>query len=293
MGLFDALERYYTKEGKGIYKNAPQEKSAVRVFFEILGTKWTSLLRANLLYVLLSLPLVTNGMARMGLTYVTRNAARRKFAFPAADFFSTLRRTWKKALPVGIINLLVWALFGFNTYFYTASLFFRTDGSQAPSAHVLMLAVNVIGMLIFTFMNYYIPFMTITFDLKIKQMYKNAFMFALHNFKVNLGIFGILLLIVAVFAVPAFLADYRIWAAILLLLYILMYPAFRSLLIQFAIFPYVKKVMIDPYYKEHPEADRKALRLLNLDDEEQETVFQDRAADDIHVSGAKQGEEEA
>lgn len=290
MGLFDALERYYTKEGKGIYKNAPQKKSAVRTFFEIFGTKWTSLLRANLLYVLLSLPLVTSGMARMGLTYITRNAARRKFAYPAADFFSTVRRTWKKALPIGIINLLVWALFSFNTYFYTASLFFRTDGSEAPGMHWLMLAANVVGMLLFTFMNYYISFMVITFDLTLKQMYKNAFMFALHNFKANFGIFGILLLTVVVFVAPAFAIDYRIWGAVLLLLYILIYPAFRLLLIQFTIFPYMKKVMIDPYYEAHPEADRTALRLLNLDDGEEETVFEDRVADDIRISGGKHEE---
>ncbi len=292
MGLFDALERYYTKEGKGVYKNAPQ-KSAVRIFFEIFGTKWTSLLRANLLYVLLSLPLVTGGMAEMGLTYVTRNAARRKFAYPAADFFSTVRRTWKKALPIGIINLLIWGVFGFNTYFYAASLFFRTDGSEAPATHWLMFAANIVGMLLFTFMNYYIAFMVITFDLKLKQMYKNAFMFALHNFKTNLGIFAILLLTVAVFLVPALFIDYRIWAAVLLLLFVCIYPAFRSLLIQFVIFPYVRKVMIDPYYEAHPEADRTALRLLNLDDKaaDERAVFEDRQADDIRVSGVKQKEE--
>lgn len=293
MGLFDALERYYTKEGKGIYKNAPQKKSAFRTFFEILGTKWTSLLRANLMYVLLCLPLVTNGLATMGLTYVTRNAARRKFAYPVADFFSTVRRTWRKALPVGIINLLVWSLLGFNTYFYVASLFFRTDGSQAPDMHWFMLALNLVGLLMFTFMNYYIPFMVITFDLKIKQMYKNAFMFALHNFKANLGIFGMLFVLVAVLAVPMLLADYRIWGIVLLLLYVLLYPAVRSLLIQFVTFPYMKKVMIDPYYEAHPDADRKALRLLNLDDEIEEPVFEDRAMDDIRVSSGKHEDEEA
>lgn len=292
MGLFDALAKYYTKEGKGIYKNAPQKKSPFRTFFEIFGTKWTSLVRANLLYVLLSLPIVTNGLARMGLTYITRNAARRKFAYPAADFFSTVGRTWKKALPVGLINLLVWGVLGFNTYFYTASLFFRNDGSEAPAMHWLLLAANIVGMLLFTFMNYYIPFMVITFDLKIKQMYKNAFMFSLHNFKANLGIFGILLLTVVLFAAPALVTDYRIWGMILLLLYVFIYPAFRSLLIQFSVFPYIKKVIIDPYYKEHPEADRSALRLLNLDDGDGETVFEDRAADDIRVSGGKHTDEE-
>lgn len=293
MGLFDALARYYTKEGKGIYKNAPQKKSAFRTFFEILGTKWTSLVRANLLYVLLSLPLITNGLARMGLTYITRNAARRKFAYPAADFFSTIGRTWEKALPIGFINLLVWAVLGFNTYFYTASLFFRTDGSEAPSMHWLLLAVTVVGMLMFTFMNYYIPFMVITFELNLKQMYKNAFMFALHNFKTNLGVFGILFAVLAVLVSPALFVDYRIWGAVLLLLYLMIYPAFRSLLIQFAIFPYIKKVMIDPFYKEHPDADRTALRLLNLDDTAEDAVFEDRAADDLRISGGRREEEEA
>ncbi len=290
MGLFDTLSKYYTKEGKGVYKNAPQKKSAVRTFFEILGTKWTSLVRANLLYVLLSLPLVTNGLARMGLTYITRNAARRKFAYPAADFFSTIGRTLKKALPVGIINMLMWALFGFNTYFYTASLFFRTDGSEAPAMHWLMLAANIVGMLLLTFMNYYMPFMVITFDLTIKQMYKNAFMFALHNFKANLGIFGILLLVVVALVCPALFVDYRIWGVVLLLLYIFIYPAFRSLLIQFSIFPYIKKVMIDPYYKDHPDADRTALRALNLDDTAEDAVFEDRPADELRVSGNKNEE---
>lgn len=291
MKLFEALEHYYTKEGAGVYKNAPR-KSAVRIFFEIVGTKWTSLLLANLMYVLLSLPLVTNGMAAMGLTYVTRNAARRKFAYPVADFFSNVRRTWRKALPIGIINLIVWGILGFNTYFYTTSLFFRNDGSEAPAMHWLMLAVNLVGMLTFAFMNYYISFMVITFDLKLKQIYKNAFMFALHNFKTNLGIFGMLTLVVGVLLLPALLFDYRVWGAILLLLYLCFYPAFRSLLIQFVIFPYIRKVMIDPYYEAHPEADRTALRLLNLEeDTSDEAVFEDRKVDDIRVSGGKQEEE--
>jgi hypothetical protein len=38
----------------------------------------------------------------------------------------------------------------------------------------------------------------------------------------------------------------------------------------------MKKTMIDPYYKEHPEADRSVMRLLNLDlDEDTDAVFRD------------------
>ncbi len=275
MRLFDQMQGLYTREGAGVYKNGPQ-KSAFRRFWEIFGTKWTSLLRANLLCVLLSLPLVTNGLGEAGLTYITRNAARGKFAYPVHDFFKTVRRTWKRALPVGLINLFAWLIFGYNTYFYLSSLFFRADGSVAPSTHWLMLALNLIGMLLLTFMNYYIPMMLVTFDLTVKQMYKNAFMFALHNFKSNLGIFCIVSAVVATVLLPFLFVDYRIWAAVLLLIYVLIYPAFRSLLIQFSIFPYIKKTMIDPYYEKHPEADKKEMRALNLDvEDEDDAVFED------------------
>lgn len=277
MKLFEKLGDYYNREGAGVYKNAPQ-KSPIRRFFEIFGTKWTSLLRANLLYVLFCLPLVTNGLGAAGLTFITRNAARGRFAYPCHDFFATIRRTWKRALPVGIINALVWTILGYNTYFYVASLFFRTDDSTAPTAHWLMFFINLIGMLLFAFMNYYIQVQVVTFDLTVKQMYKNAFLFAFHNAKSNFGIWGILAACVLVGAVPFLFVDYRIWFAVLALIYILIYPAFRSLLIQFAIFPYIKKIMVDPYYEAHPEADKRAMRVLNLETEEDaaDTVFQDR-----------------
>ena len=277
MGLNDRLERLYTKEGAGVYKNRPQ-KSPVRRFWQIFSTKWTSLLRANLLYILLCLPLVTNGLGEAGLTYITRSASRGKFAYPVHDFFKTVRRTWKRALPIGLINLGVWAVFSYNMYFYIVSLFFRVDGSKAPTEHWLMLGINLLGMLIFAFMNYYIPFMLVTFNLKLKQMYKNAFMFSLHNFKANIRIFGILFGVCALLFLPFFLLDYRIWTAILLLLYVLIYPAFRSLLLQFSVFPYIKKNMIDPYYEAHPEANKKAMRALNIDvkDEGEDVVFEDR-----------------
>ena len=281
MGLNNRLQGFYTREGAGVYKNGPQ-KGPVRRFLQIFCTKWTSLLRANLLYVLLALPLLTNGLGEAGMTYITRSAARGRFAYPAHDFFKTVKRTWKRALPVGLINLAVWAVLVYNLYFYVMSLFFRVDGSEAPTLHWLLFAINLLGMLMFEFMNYYIPFMLVTFSLNIKQMYKNAFMFSLHNFKQNICIYGILFGVTLVLLFPFLLIDYRIWAAILLLLLVLIYPAFRSLLVQYAVFPYIKKNMIDPYYEAHPEASKKAMRALNIeveDEEEQQAVFDDRDPD--------------
>ena len=45
-------------------------------------------------------------------------------------------------------------------------------------------------------------------------------------------------------------------------------PGFRSFLIQFCIFPSIKKLMIDPYYAENPGADKQLRRNLNLEVDE-------------------------
>ena len=54
------------------------------------------------------------------------------------------------------------------------------------------------------------------------------------------------------------------------LMYIFFLPAFRSFLIQFTIFPLVKRAIIDPYYKEHPNEDIDKRNDLNLEVSEEE-----------------------
>lgn len=286
------LNRFYTREGAGVYRNHEQKKSAYRRFFEIFGRKWSALLRANLLYFLLSLPLVTGGLADVGLTYITRNAAREKFAYPCADFFGAVRRSWKQALPAGIIKLIVNLILGFNIYFYGVQIFFRIDGAKAGFVPWLMLFVNLFGMLFFDFLNYYVSVQIVTFSLKLKQIYKNAAIFAMANLYKNLLIAVCMLGVIAVLATPFLFLDYRVWMCMLLLIYALIYPAFRSLLIQFTIFPFIKKTMIDPYYAAHPEADRRAMRALNLeDDTEEDAVFTDEPTDGAQVQRRREGDD--
>ena len=62
--------------------------------------------------------------------------------------------------------------------------------------------------------------------------------------------------------------NYLIWAAVLVLC-VSVVPAFRSFLIQYSIFPAIKKLIIDPYYEQNPNADKQARRDLNLEVEEE------------------------
>ena len=75
-----------------------------------------------------------------------------------------------------------------------------------------------------------------------------------------------------------------------ILLYILLFPSFRFLLVQFCTFPSIKKCIIDPYYRDHPDEDLDKRRDLGIEveekkpektedgeetDEEPENVFED------------------
>ena len=107
-GLFN-----YEKEGPGIEKNAPKKRAPI-VFFEIYGRKFWQLFYANLLFLLTNILVVTRGLADVGLCKITRNFAREKHAFVREDFFETIKKNWRQALPIGIINLVVIALLIFK-----------------------------------------------------------------------------------------------------------------------------------------------------------------------------------
>ncbi len=284
-GLFN-----YEKEGPGIDKNAPKKRAPI-VFFEIYGRKFWNLFYANLLFLLTNLFVVTRGLADAGLTKITRNYAREKHAFVREDFFETIKRNWKQALAVGIINLVVTAVLVFNGYYYFTGMFpgiwsvFGMDmtGLQPMEPGILdyiVMGVTGFGFMVFTWMKYYIPMMLVTFKLRTKALYTNAFKFAFVGLKQNLLISVILIAVYAL--VAALFIAFGSWQIGILILLIasLFVPAFRSLLIQFTIFPLVRKLMIDPYYAEHPDADKQLRRDLNLEveeteEEKAEVVFED------------------
>lgn len=269
MGLFNFIN--YNKEGPGVKKNEPKKKAFIR-FFEIYFRNFWKLCTMNLFYVLFSIPVVTYGLGEVGLANVTRNIAREKHSFGSQDFFDTIKKNWKQGLGVGIINLIVTALLIFDIWY-----FFSSKGTMAT----IFVGIAFFLLFCFTVMKYYIPFLTITFSLKLKQIYKNSFRFVFLNLPRNLIIFFSLLALGAIMVV-AVLYGGHLGVALTTMLLIFVYPSFRAFLIQFTIFDCIRKFMIDPYYEEHPEADiQKRLDLgLPVPDEympkyEDDIVFDD------------------
>ena len=279
-GLFN-----YEKEGPGISKNSPKKKTFL-IFFETFFRNFWKFITINIVYSIISLPLITGGMASAGLTNVTRNIARDKHSFGLSDFFETIKKNWKQSLLAGVINTLIYVVLFFDLMF-----FYENQGNGI--IYLIGLGISLSMLMIFLMMNFYIWTLMITFKFSLKQVYKNSFKFVIINFKKNLLCGLSLLLCYAIFVgIAVLFFKYLIMVLTLeMLVFILTFPAFRFLMIQFFTFPSIKKYIIDPYYEEHPDEDLDKRRDLGIEveekkpvlpegeEEENETVFDDELID--------------
>jgi uncharacterized membrane protein YesL len=273
-GLFN-----YDKEGPGIPKNAPPKRTIV-VFFETLFRNFWKLMPVSALYTLLSLPLVTSGLAAAGITHVARNTARDRHSFGVSDFFSTIKKNWRQALPAGIINSILYAILFFDVYF-----FFKGQDTLSSAGFGLVLAM----LFVFTVMNFYMWTLMITFKFSLKQIYKNSFKFVFINMKNNLICLLAEAAVLAVYVgiLLLFLSQFALVLTIEMFAFIFTFPTFKFLVEQYCVFPAIKKHIIDPYYDEHPDEDIEKRRDLGLDipsDDEDEEETEEQNGEDEEQS---------
>lgn len=315
MGLFSSM---YEKEGKGVSKDAGNKKSFV-VFFEIYVRKFWQLCVANMLYFLVNLPVLVltlfvgyflmgtfiqgdltaaenvqlvmllclmftivltsehTGLAQLGLTRITRSFARERSAFVSSDFFDAIKKNWKQGL---LIDVIMWVL-EVLVIFAVCSYFVSGEGIDD---NIILLALSFAAYFVLSCMRYYIPMMVITFKLKTWQILKNAVIFTFAGVWRNLLLFVVTFLCMA--GALALLAMGTLGYLLLTVFALFIYPAFRSLLVQYTVFPVVRRLMIDPYYEDKPLTEDLQLRRdLGLIDEEalaaetgEEAIFTDTGA---------------
>ena len=151
------------------------------------------------------------------------------------------------------------------------------------------LGITFAMLFIFTVMNFFLWTLIITFKFTLKQVYKNSFKFAFINFKGNLVCFFSQVLVLAIYVGLLLLLSnwFLIVLAIEIMVFAMTFPAFKYLLVQYCVFPSVKKYIIDPYYEAHPDEDLDKRRDLGVytpektvivsedGEEESENVFND------------------
>ena len=195
-------------------------------------------------YGLGALTLFTFGCVNVGTAYILRNIAMGEPIFVWHDFWYAIKRNWKQALPFGMIDILINAILILNVYNMVISSqnFFEST----------MMWMNVVILILYFFMRYYIYVQMVTFKLPVFKIIKNSMIFSLLGFKRNvvalLGIIiGTLFEVVFIFAVGGILLPLGVAAPLAIL-----FATFAYMKVYAAYFK-IKAVMIDPYKAEHPE----------------------------------------
>lgn len=124
-------------------------------------------------------PLITTGPAQAGMTYVLRNYSREEHSFIWSDFIEHAKKNFKQSMIVGLINCVVTVLSLIDIYIYL-----NIEGTSLWVTAANALIIVAFGL--FAMMSMYIYPMMVTFKLTIKQLYKNAFLFAIMKFFPNL-----------------------------------------------------------------------------------------------------------
>lgn len=196
----------------------------------------------------IGLGFVVTGPSHAGVTYLLRNYAREDHAFVWSDFIEHAKKNWKQSTVVSIVTTILFMAVPIAISFYTQ---FLTNAIL----RTLMNTFLVILFITMAVMIMYIYQMLITFDLKLKQIVKNAWLFFILRLPFNIGILLAELLIV--FIIPALLLFFlgAIGAIITVFYYVLFAFAANLLLVNFFINRQLMRFMIEPMEEKETEED--------------------------------------
>ncbi|HOJ09015.1 MAG TPA: hypothetical protein PK733_00275 [Clostridiales bacterium] len=276
-GFFD-----YTKPGPGIPEDAPP-KAPIIVFFEIYFRKFWNLVKINLMFnlfnlpallavlfgtmyliqgqitddpamdlmtrfiigsVVICIPLITVGPAQAGFTYILRNYSREEHAFLWWDFKDTAISNFKQSLIISVIDFFAFILFGIVVNFYFK---YTANNNMIMTLMVFARTIIILAFLIYLMMHMYIYPMLVTFKLNLRQLYRNALIFSLAKFFPNLGIL--------ILCTALVLLSFYFNTLIGIILFIFLTVSTIGLIINFYIYPKLKRYMIDKVADEDTEVD--------------------------------------
>ncbi|MBQ4145921.1 MAG: YesL family protein [Clostridia bacterium] len=178
------------------------------------------------------------GPATAGVTYVLRNFAREEHAWVWADFLDAAKSNFKQSVAVFVIDIVA-----FFVFYMAIMVYSQMPGIMGAMRYVIWMIIFV-----FTMMHLYIYPMMVTFKLTIKELYRNALIFALGKLPSNVFIIAILLLIQLG---PAYLAlqyggnYYVLLLIIAIILELVIFLSLSSFLVNFNAYPKMKKYMME------------------------------------------------
>lgn len=231
----------------GYFSNTPASAHSMALFAQegIHTVVYRPTTLTYVFYGLAAITLFTFGIVNVGTAYILRNIAKGEPVFLWTDFWYAVKRNWKQALPFGMIDAGIIGLLVWNVY----SMFINSSGSYFTNT---MFWCNIVLLVLYFVMRYYIYVQMVTFNLSVFKILKNSMIFSLLGFKRNLvatlGIlFGVVIELMCVIGVGGILLPFGI-----ALPFLILFSSFAYMKVYAAYFK-IKEIMIDPYLAEHPE----------------------------------------
>ncbi len=195
-------------------------------------------------FIFTAVPIFALGPVRAGLNFLSKSYVKGEPVFTWTDFSTKMRSNRKLGFKVGLINGIIGFFLLLDSLVYLL-MSYDTQGvfSKIPGIVLFMAALFIIfGFALFFMMNLFIYPMMVTFNITLKQLYKNAFIFAMIRWLPNLLI---LLLDAVVIILPLWFIPGQASFYVSILLYIALTPAFVDFTNTFYAYPLIKKFMID------------------------------------------------
>ena len=218
MGLFYR----YTNDGAGIDKNGPKKRGFF-LFFEILFRKIWEIMKSSMIYFIASLPLLViyyflafpivynmtaswemgadsstittafslffsstvaillgSGPASAALAYIHRSFSREEHVWIFSDFKKKFKENFKQGMIVTITDTLIMAVGLFVIGFY-----YNYYMQNQQIIWFVAMFFLLILLVVFVLMHQYIYQLMVTFENKLLDIYKNAFLLTLSTMASN------------------------------------------------------------------------------------------------------------
>ena len=253
MGL---ISKYYdqTREGKGVSKDDRREKGLFN-FFDVYTTNFWKLTLLGLIWLLFSLPVVTMPAATCAFVYIIRNMVRKKGVFLWSDFVETFTKYFWKSLPLGIADLVVYALsfIALRWYGIMGGLIIY-EGVFAQPSFFYLLGFGVVFAFAatYTMMRMYTYMQLVSFDFGYVKIFKNAFFLSCLGFLRNLLVVLVRLLILVILYYIATIGS-SVGIGIVIVITPLLVIGFRGYLINYNSFAVIYKYIVGPYEEEQAQ----------------------------------------
>ena len=170
MGLFDRL---YAPDRPDVPRDAPK-KTGLALLLQILGREWWELLKLNIIFILMALPIVTLPAAQAGATRVALDLVEDRNSYLGRDFMETFRTEfWRASLG----GWLIGAGQGIALY----AIWVYLQALAASPVYAIAVIVSGGGFLVLTLTAFHFYPLLVETDLSLGLTLKNALILAIIN----------------------------------------------------------------------------------------------------------------